>query len=129
MPKFTAQVEREPSFARHPTSVIRHETDHAPVTPVALARLVSQFAEGGANGNASLMPNDPDGQKRRHQQVRETMAKRNQALADRFRTELAAWYGQERSGTIQFAEAFELCEYGAQPDREELKRLFPFFGN
>ncbi|HWB02444.1 MAG TPA: PIG-L family deacetylase [Verrucomicrobiales bacterium] len=93
----------------------------------ALAQLVSQFAEGGANGNASLMPSDPEGQKRRHQEVRETMAKRNQSLADRFRSQLADWYGKDKAGGIKYAEAFELCEYGAQPNKEELKRLFPFF--
>jgi len=95
----------------------------------SLAALVSQFAEGGANGSASLLPADPEGQKRRHQEVRETMAKRNQALADRFRTRLTDSYGKDKADAIKYAEAFELCEYGAQPDKEELKRLFPFFGN
>jgi N-acetylglucosamine malate deacetylase 1 len=28
---------------------------------------------------------------------------------------------------VKHAEAFEVCEYGSQPDRAELKRLFPFF--
>ena len=95
----------------------------------SLAALVSQFAEGGANGNAALMPADPEGQKRRHQEVRDTMAKRNQSLADRFRTQLTDSYGKDKASAIKYAEAFELCEYGAQPDKEELKRLFPFFGN
>jgi LmbE family N-acetylglucosaminyl deacetylase len=95
----------------------------------ALGALVSQFAEGGANGNAGLMPADPEGQKRRHQEVREAMAKRNQSLAERFRGELDAWYGGEKAAAVKFAEAFELCEYGSQPDSAELKRLFPFFGD
>jgi LmbE family N-acetylglucosaminyl deacetylase len=95
----------------------------------ALAQLVSQFAEGGANGSADLMPADPEGQKRRHQEVRETMARRNQALADRFRTQLADWYGKEKADNIKYAEAFELCEYGDQPNKEQLMRLFPFFKN
>lgn len=95
----------------------------------ALAVLVSQFAEGGANGSADLMPADAEGQKRRHQEVRETMSKRNQALADRFRAQLTDWYGKDKADGIKFAEAYELCEYGQQPDKEELKRLFPFFGN
>ena len=95
----------------------------------ALAMLVSQFAEGGANGSADLMPADPEGQKRRHQEVRETMAKRNQALADRFRAQLTDSYGKDKAAAIKYAEAFELCEYGQQPDKKELQRLFPFFGN
>jgi len=94
----------------------------------ALGVMVSQFAEGGANGSADLMPADPEGQKRRHQQVRESMARRNSSLADRFRKELGEWYGAAKAGQVKYAEAFELCEYGAQPDKKELQRLFPFFG-
>ena len=93
----------------------------------ALGVMVSQFAEGGANGNSGLFPTDADGQKRRHQQVRESMARRNSALADRFRAELKQWYPADKAARVKFAEAFELCEYGAQPDKGELKRLFPFY--
>jgi N-acetylglucosamine malate deacetylase 1 len=93
----------------------------------ALGVMVSQFAEGGANGSADLMPADPAKQKARHQQVRESMARRNSSLADRSRKELSEWYGAEKSARIKYAEAFELCEYGQQPDKSELKRLFPFF--
>jgi LmbE family N-acetylglucosaminyl deacetylase len=95
----------------------------------AIGVIVSQFAEGGANVSAALMPADAEGQKRRHQQVREGMARRNQSLADRFRSELGDWYGKDKAGSVKFAEAFELCEYGQQPDKKELKRLFPFFGD
>jgi len=28
---------------------------------------------------------------------------------------------------VKHAEAFEVCEYGRQPDEAEIKRLFPFF--
>src|SRR5688572_12805191 len=94
----------------------------------ALGVMVSQFAEGGANGSAELFPDDPAKQKKRHQEVRESMARRNRALADRFRKELTDWYGNDKAGKVQFAEAFELCEYGQQPNKDELKRLFPFFG-
>jgi len=41
------------------------------------------------------------------------------------RTALEKWYGKERADQVQHAEAFEVCEYGAQPDEAELKRLFP----
>ena len=94
----------------------------------ALAVLVSQFAEGGANGSADLMPSDPEGQKRRHKEVRDSMARRNSSLANRVRKELGEWYGADKAGQVKYAEAFELCEYGGQPDKKELKRLFPFFG-
>ena len=38
---------------------------------------------------------------------------------------LEEWYGAEKAANVQFAEAFEICEYGTQPSKEELKRLFP----
>lgn len=41
------------------------------------------------------------------------------------RTALQKWYGKERAAQVQHAEAFEICEYGAQPDDEDLKKLFP----
>lgn len=47
--------------------------------------------------------------------------------AERHRAVLARWYGPSRAEKIQFAEAFEICEYGAQPDEAALRRLFPFF--
>lgn len=41
------------------------------------------------------------------------------------RTSLEKWYGKEKASQVKHAEAFEVCEYGAQPGEEELKRLFP----
>jgi len=38
---------------------------------------------------------------------------------------LVKWYGAERAAHVTQAEAFELCEYGRQPDQAELGRLFP----
>jgi LmbE family N-acetylglucosaminyl deacetylase len=93
----------------------------------ALGVIVSQFAEGGANGSADLLPSDPAKQKERHKQVRNGFANRNQSLADRFRSQLGDWYGKDRAGKVKFAEAFEICEYGRRPDKAELKKLFPFF--
>lgn len=93
----------------------------------ALGLMVSQFAEGGANGYEGLFPADAAGQARRHKEVRDSMARRNSALADRFRHQLEEAYGSESGKAVKFAEAFELCEYGRQPDKAELKRLFPFF--
>jgi len=93
----------------------------------ALGVIVSQFAEGGANGSADLLPSAPAKQKQRHQQVRDGFAKRNQSLGDRFRAQLGDWYGKDRAAKVKFVEAFEICEYGRRPDKTELKKLFPFF--
>jgi LmbE family N-acetylglucosaminyl deacetylase len=43
-------------------------------------------------------------------------------------TSLAKWYGKEQASKVKYAEAFEICEYGAQPDDDEKKRLFPMLG-
>jgi LmbE family N-acetylglucosaminyl deacetylase len=39
---------------------------------------------------------------------------------------LEQWYGAQ-AGSVQQAEAFEITEYGRQPDRTEIRKLFPFF--
>jgi len=93
----------------------------------ALAVMESQFYEGGANGSPALMPADPEKQKARHLAVREGFARRNQSIANRFRAKLSDWYPADQAEKVKHAEAFELCEYGAQPNKAELKRLFPFF--
>lgn len=41
------------------------------------------------------------------------------------RTNLEKWYGKEAAAQVKHAEAFEICEYGTQPNESELKRLFP----
>ncbi len=40
---------------------------------------------------------------------------------------LAVWYGEEAAKQVRYSEAFEICEYGARPDKAQLRKLFPFF--
>lgn len=44
--------------------------------------------------------------------------------AARFRKELIERYGEEKGSKIRYAEAFELCEYGAQPTQEWVDKVF-----
>lgn len=46
--------------------------------------------------------------------------------AARFRAELIEKYGKEKGSKIRYAEAFEVCEYGAPLTEELKKKLFPF---
>lgn len=92
----------------------------------AIDTLVSQFYEGGALGNASMIPSDPAKQAERKRQVRDSFAKRSQAVAQKYRAALEPWYGKEKAATIGHAEAFEICEYGRRPDKAEIAKLFPF---
>jgi N-acetylglucosamine malate deacetylase 1 len=92
----------------------------------ALAIMVSQFYEGGANGSAKLLPAEPEKQVERRRQVRSGHASRNQSIAQRYRAKLTEWYGKEKADKVQHAEAFEICEYGRRPNKQELAKLFPF---
>ena len=41
---------------------------------------------------------------------------------------LETWYGKEKASQVKFAEAFEICEYGSRPSKEDILRLFPMIG-
>lgn len=112
----------QPDIAVSIDSVMERKLD-------ALAIMESQFYEGGALGSADLMPSDPKKQQERRQQVRTGHANRFQGIAQRFRTKLADWYGKGQADKVQYAEAFEVCEYGRKPNRAEMAKLFPFFGD
>jgi len=92
----------------------------------ALAAIESQFIEGGALGSAETAPKTPEQREAKRQQVRESFRRRFTDLANRYRDKLIELYGEEVGKKVQYAEAFEICEYGRQPNREELRRLFPF---
>ena len=59
------------------------------------------------------------------------LAKRMKAgwkrTANRFRDKLIELYGEEKGSKIEFAEAFEVSEYGYMPPKESLMKLFPFY--
>jgi LmbE family N-acetylglucosaminyl deacetylase len=95
----------------------------------AAIALESQTLEGGCDGSEKSCPKDPEGRQARVQAVRRSAERRDAGLANRFRKQLAEWYGQEQAGKIRYAEAFEICEYGRQPSKKEIRDLFPFFPN
>ena len=45
------------------------------------------------------------------------------------RQTMEKWYGKDRADAAKHVESFEICEYGAQPGDEEIKKLFPMLGN
>jgi hypothetical protein len=94
----------------------------------ATAAMPSQFYEGGANGGPSLVPSDDAGIARRKNEVRESFRSRFASTAKAYRAKLKELYGDQKGESIQYAEAFEISEYGRRPGLDEIKRLFPFFG-
>jgi hypothetical protein len=76
-------------------------------------------------GNLVSVPDEPTA---RRAWLRQEWAGGWRQTADRFRDLLVARYGPERGNRIEFAEAFELCEYGEPLTEEARERLFPFQG-
>lgn len=96
----------------------------------AIHELPSQAYEGGANGSEELVRNippesNPSGRKA---WLKERWSGRQSAEANKARDVLIRLYGEERGKAVKHAETFEICEYGSRPTGDELKRLFPFFG-
>jgi LmbE family N-acetylglucosaminyl deacetylase len=77
--------------------------------------------------NANRLEEVPAGERERRRWLEETRKARNQQLAEKHRDLLARWYGASRAASVQYAEAFEFCEYGSQPTEADVRRLFPFF--
>ena len=44
-----------------------------------------------------------------------------------FERDIAGAVGLHSAAKVQYAEAFEICEYGRQPAEAEIRALFPFF--
>jgi LmbE family N-acetylglucosaminyl deacetylase len=95
----------------------------------AVDALVSQVYEGGALGSEETLiqrkAGDPVARK---EILRQSWSRRNGRIADRYRDTLIEWYGQDAGKAVKHAEAYQVCEYGRQPSKAELKKLFPFFG-
>jgi LmbE family N-acetylglucosaminyl deacetylase len=64
----------------------------------------------------------PQGKSEREQWLAQTRAVK---ITPDVRASLEKWYGKEKAAQVQNAEAFEICEYGAQPNDDEIRRLFP----
>ena len=88
----------------------------------ALDSHVSQFYEWlpWVDGTLDQVPKDPAA---RRAWLATQRQKRQITIA--IRASLIRWYGAEKANQVKNAEAFEICEYGKQPDDDEIRRLFP----
>ncbi len=87
--------------------------------------LESQFYEGGANGGPQNVPTDPAAIAKRKEQVRAGFRNRFAGPAKDFRAKLIELYGPTAGAKIQYAEAFEISEYGGRPNAQRIRQLFP----
>src|SRR5437868_8547839 len=85
---------------------------------------VSQFYEW-LPYNAVCLDQVPHGEAPRRAWLAEKTAARLRARAEKYRGLLIERYGAERGHRVQYAEAFEACEYGAPLDAAARQRLFP----
>lgn len=94
----------------------------------ALSIMDSQFAEGGVAGHEGLLSKNQEELAARRKNVRARFDSSAKSLANQYSAKLIELYGKKKGKEVQYAEAFEVCEYGRQPSTAELKSLFPFFG-
>lgn len=105
--------------------VIMDVTDRAETIVAMLACHRCQVFEflPWLEGTLEQVPQD-EGQRVRW--LRQWYAQQIRPRADRYRQELIAAYGQDRGSQIEFAEVYEISEYGSPLDGPARKRLFPF---
>ena len=77
--------------------------------------------------NAGILDQVPKGTAERRQWMGERRARGFKATADKYRDLLIQLYGEAQGTKIQYAEAFEGCEYGAPLTEANVRVLFPFF--
>ena len=77
-------------------------------------------------GGPGRLPQNEAQREAAHTRLRESFQRRFARIAERCREKLIELYGEEQGRQVRYAEAFEVCEYGRQPTREELRTLFPF---
>lgn len=78
--------------------------------------------------NQGVLGEVPAGEADRRRWLAGQYGARFELQARRYRPKLVERYGEQRGRAFRFAEAFEVSEYGAQPDEKAIRRLFPFFG-
>ena len=68
----------------------------------------------------------PEGEQARKEWLKQRWT--NRELSEEQKQGLEKWYSSEKASSFNYAESFEVCEYGHQPSDEELKNIFPMIG-
>jgi len=78
--------------------------------------------------NQGILDQVPAAEASRRQWVAEWRLPFFEKIADQYRDKLVELYGKEKGKAVRYAEAYEVCEYGADISPEELGEVFPFGG-
>jgi len=65
----------------------------------------------------------PDGPEARKQWLKERRMSRT--MSEEQQAGLEKWYGEDQAKQYQYAESFEIAEYGRQPSEAEIREMFP----
>jgi LmbE family N-acetylglucosaminyl deacetylase len=87
---------------------------------------VSQFYEW-LPYNSGTLESVPTRASARREWLAERRLQGFRATAEKYRDLLIALYGEKLGAQVQYAEAFEGCEYGSSLTAENIPTLFPFF--
>ncbi|MFC1537507.1 PIG-L deacetylase family protein [Gemmatimonadota bacterium] len=90
----------------------------------AINAMTSQMYEWGP-WQSSLLDQVPAGAAERLAWLEKRWSGRFLRLKDKYRDLVTDRYGKDAASKMRYVEVFELCEYGRQPDRQELCDLFP----
>ena len=94
----------------------------------AISVIDSQFVEGGCcvGKDRQRIPKNKEELMAARKEVKERFRRRFAGNAKKYRERLIEVYGEEKGKKVQYAEIFELCEYGRRPSADELKEMFAF---
>jgi N-acetylglucosamine malate deacetylase 1 len=91
-----------------------------------VSAMSSQFGDRDS-WQGRTRPDVPDSDTERPAYLLKLAQGRTAAVADQYRARLIELYGQERGSKVQYAEAFQLNQYGRQVPIDRLKTMFPTF--
>ena len=75
-----------------------------------------------------ILDSVPDTEPERIEWLRDWYSKHAKARADHFRDDLISIFGEKAGNRTNFAEVYEISEYGAPADPERIRELFPSGG-
>jgi LmbE family N-acetylglucosaminyl deacetylase len=91
-----------------------------------ISAMPSQFGDKDS-WQGRTVANIPEGDREREAYLLEGVKRRGTGIAQQYRARLIELYGKERGEKVQYAEAFQLGQYGRQASLDELKKMFPTF--